>query len=243
MNKNLALLLAVTAVLILATGCINIGSYDVGPTQTETQTVEQGSAETLTAEINMGVGQLEIDGGAAELVEAEFTYNIETWKPELEYDVRGDNGRLSINQPDSGEINAIPTNNIEYNWDIRFNDDIPTDLSINLGAGEGILDLNGLHLTDLNIEVGAGETQIDLSGDWPESFDVNVSGGVGATEIILPDNVGVRVKPTTGIGNLEVFGLVRNGDVYTNDLYGQADVELDINVSSGIGEITLRIAE
>jgi len=66
---------------------------------------------------------------------------------------------------------------------------------------------------------------------------------VGATEIILPDNVGVRVKPTTGIGNLEVFGLVRNGDVYTNDLYGQADVELDINVSSGIGEITLRIAE
>jgi len=243
MNKNLALLLAVTAVLILATGCINIGSYDVGPTQTETQTVEQGSAETLTAEVNMGAGQLEIDGGAAELVEAEFTYNIETWKPELEYDVRGDNGRLSINQPDSGEINAIPTNNIEYNWDIRFNDDIPTDLSINLGAGEGILDLNGLHLTDLNIEVGAGETQIDLSGDWPESFDVNVSGGVGATEIILPDNVGVRVKPTTGIGNLEVFGLVRNGDVYTNDLYGQADVELDINVSSGIGEITLRIAE
>lgn len=243
MNKNLIVLLVVTAVLILATGCINIGSMDVGPTQTETQVVEQGSAETLTAEINMGAGQLEIDGGAAELVEAEFTYNIETWKPELEYTVRGENGRLVINQPDSGEINGIPTNNIEYKWDIRFNDVMPTDLSINLGAGEGILDLNGLHLTNLNIEVGAGETQIDLSGDWPESFDVNVSGGVGATEIILPDNVGVRVKPTTGIGNLEVHGLVRNGDVYTNDLYGEADVELDINVSSGIGEITLRIAE
>ncbi|MFO7680308.1 MAG: toast rack family protein [Chloroflexota bacterium] len=243
MNKNLIVLLVVTAVLILATGCINIGSYDVGPTQTETQAVEQGSAETLTAEINMGAGQLEIDGGAAELVEAEFTYNIETWKPELAYDVRGDNGRLSINQPDSGEINGIPTNNIEYNWDIRFNDNVPTDLTINLGAGEGLLDLNGLHLTNLKVEVGAGQTEIDLSGDWPESFDVNVSGGVGATEIVLPNNVGVRVKPTTGIGNLEVYGLVRNGDVYTNDLYGQADVELDINVSSGIGEITLRIAE
>lgn len=242
MKTNL-FLLVITAVVILATGCVNIGTYDVGPTQTETQVVEQGSAETLKAEINMGVGKLEIDGGADALAEAEFTYNIADWKPEVDFTVRGDNGRLVINQPNNSEINGIPNDDIKYTWDLRLNNDVPTDLDIDLGAGESILDLNGLHLTGLEISIGAGEAVIDLSGDWPESFAVDISGGVGITEIILPSDVSVRVMPTTGIGNLEVYGLERNGDVYTNDRYGTSDVELDINVSSGIGEITLRVAE
>ena len=242
MNKNL-FLLAVLAILILATGCVNIGTYDVGPTETTSHTFEQGGAESLQAEIKMGVGKLEIDGGADEMAEAEFTYNVEDWKPETAYDVQDGNGRLTFSQPNNTNINGIPDDDIKYNWDIRFNNNVPTDLSIDLGAGESFLELNGLHLTDLNINVGAGKTEVDLSGDWPESFDVDISGGIGATEITLPSGVGVRVKPTTGLGNLEVYGLIRNGDVYTNDLYGNADVELDINVSSGVGEITLRVSE
>ena len=242
MNKNLVLL-AVIATLFIATGCVNIGTYDVGPTEQTSHTFEQGGAETLKADINMGVGELVIGSGANELAEAEFTYNIEDWKPELNYDVRGDNGRLTISQPNNSEINGFPTNDIEYKWDIRFNNDIPTDLNIDLGAGESKLNLNGLHLTNLNIDIGAGETDVDLSGDWPESFDVTINGGVGKTEITLPSNVGVRVKPTTGLGTVDVYGLIRNGDVYTNDLYGEADVELDISVVSGIGEIELNVAE
>lgn len=242
MNKNL-LLIAVIGMLILATGCVNVGTFAVGPTETTSHTFEQGEAENLDANIRMGVGKLEIDGGANELAEAEFTYNVEDWKPEMEYDVRGDNGRLTISQPSNKDINGIPDDNIKYNWDIRFNDSVPTDLNVDLGAGESHLDLSGLYLTDLNVDIGAGETNIDLSGDWPESFDVDINGGVGSTEITLPSDVGVRVKPTTGIGQVDVYGLVRNGDVYTNNLYDSADVVLDISVTSGVGEIVLRAAE
>jgi hypothetical protein len=239
MNKKL-LLLALLAIIFVATSCANFGTYEVGPTETTSHTFERGDAESLEAKIRMGIGKLEVDGGANDMAEAEFTYNVEDWRPELEYDVRNGNGRLLISQPSNTEINGIPDDDIKYNWDIRLNNDVPTELNIDLGAGESDLDLRDLHLTDLKIDMGAGKSNIDLSGDWPESFDVEINGGVGSTEITLPNNVGVRVKPTTGIGNVEVYGLIRNGDVYTNDLYGEVDVELDISVNSGIGEITLR---
>ncbi len=242
MNKNL-LLLTVLIVLIFATGCVNIGTFEVGKTEMTSHAIEQGDAESLQADINMGIGHLEIGSGAHELAEAEFTYNVADWKPELDYDVRRNNGRLSISQPNNTEITGIPTDDIEYKWDIRFNDEVPTDLNIDLGAGESMLNLSGLHLTDLNVDIGAGETDIDLSGDWPESFDVTVNGGIGKTEIVLPNNVGIRVKPATGIGDIDVYGLIRNGDVYTNELYDSANVVLDIAVNSGVGEITLRVAE
>ncbi len=217
---------------------------EVGPTETETQTVERNDASSVHVDIQMGIGKLDVDGGADDLLDAEFTYNVPAWKPEVEYEVRGGEGQLSIFQPDA-EIKSlnIPENDIEYEWDLKLNDDVPMDLEIDLGVGESYLELGGLLLTDLDINMGVGETTVDLSGDWEQSLDINIDGGIGSTTIILPDNVGVQVKTDTGIGSINVHGLVANGDTYNNSVYDTADVILVIDVNGGIGEINLRLEE
>ena len=237
--KKVKLMLALSSVFLLI-GCVN--RVAVGPTQTDSQSVELGNAESVQAAIKMGVGQLNIRGGATNLMDAEFTYNIEDWRPEVDYQQRGDIGELQVSQPDA-EINGIPDDNIEYRWDIALQNAIPLDLNVDLGVGESELNLSGLALQDLVVDTGVGSAVIDLTGPWQDSFDVRINGGVGETTVYLPENVGLHMAADTGIGSLVVNGLQKDGDVYTNAAYGNSDVSITLEINGGIGEITVQVGK
>jgi hypothetical protein len=49
----------------------------------------------------------------------------------------------------------------------------------------------------------------------------------------------VRVEVEGGLSNVDVSGLRRSDDAYVNDAYGEADIELDISITAGIGQIDL----
>ncbi len=237
--KKVKLMLALSSVFLLI-GCVN--RVAVGPTQTDSQSVELGNAESVQAAIKMGVGQLNIRGGATNLMDAEFTYNVEDWRPEVDYQQRGDIGELQVSQPDA-EINGIPDDNIEYRWDIALQNAIPLDLNVDLGVGESELNLSGLALQDLVVDTGVGSAVIDLTGPWQDSFDVRINGGVGETTVYLPENVGLHMAADTGIGSLVVNGLQKDGDVYTNAAYGNSDVSITLEINGGIGEITVQVGK
>ena len=65
--------------------------------------------------------------------------------------------------------------------------------------------------------------------------------GVGVVNLILPRDVGVRVEADAGLGGVNAEGLNREGDVYTNDAYGRADVTLEIRVEVGVGGVELSL--
>jgi hypothetical protein len=190
----------------------------------------------------MGIGRLDISSGSANLMDAEFTYNIEDWRPEVLFEQRGSRGELTVSQPE-GEINGIPDDDIEYHWSVSLYEDIPMDMNVDLGVGESELNLSGLNLQSLVVDTGVGEATIDLTGEWQEGFDVDINGGVGETTVYLPENVGLRLEADTGIGSLVVNGLQREGDsnVYTNATYGESDVNITLDIDGGIGEITVQV--
>ncbi|MCA9958235.1 MAG: hypothetical protein KC413_18030 [Anaerolineales bacterium] len=239
MRHKLSLLVMVGVMVFLMSGC---NRFLVGPTETETRTIELGKAETVQANIEMGIGELNLSGGASNLLDAEFTYNVAEWKPEVTYEVSGSRGRLNVKQP-AYEFEGIPDDDVEYTWNLSLSNEVPLNLDIDLGVGESNIDLAGLNLTELDVTTGVGQSTIDLSGDWDEGFDVRIKGGVGDTTIILPREVGVFVELNTGIADVEVFGLVREGDNYRNDVYDQSDVTINVEVDGGIGQIELRLSE
>jgi len=51
--------------------------------------------------------------------------------------------------------------------------------------------------------------------------------------------VGVQVEMEGGLTNVEVSGLRRTDDAYVNDAFGEAETELHIQVTAGIGNIRL----
>ena len=84
---------------------------------------------------------------------ADFDYNVPSWKPEVQYS----SGVLRISQPNS---HSSSFGNTKYEWDLRLNNEIPTDLTARVGGGEARLDLGTLSLRSLKIEIGAGELRL-----------------------------------------------------------------------------------
>jgi hypothetical protein len=201
----------------------------------ETQTVERQGAEAVSARLEMPAGELKISGGSSHLLEAEFNYDGAEGKPRVQYSVSGGRGSLSVDQPGPN----VHIGNTRNNWDLRFSNDVPLELRLNMGAGEGDLRLRGTSLTSLDVNMGAGTLTADLTGDWKKDVQVSIHGGVGTARIRLPKNVGVRVHAKGGIGTIDTHGLEREGAEYVNKAYGKSPVTMRVNVEGGIGTIDL----
>jgi hypothetical protein len=227
---------AVAAVFLL--GC-EISSVPVGPTRHESQSVDLDKSEMARVELRMGAGDLKIRGGSSKFVEADFTYNVPSWKPEFRYNNTGVRGDLVIEQPSSGRIHGGSTN---YTWDLRFNDDKPVDLTAKFGAGEADLNLGSMSLRSLDIEMGVGELKLDLRGNPKRSYDVRVRGGVGEATVHLPKDVGIEADAQGGIGGISAPGLHKQDGRYVNDALATAKTKIHLNIRGGVGSINL-IAE
>jgi hypothetical protein len=235
----LIVMMAATAILAGACGTQSGGTQQVGKMQSESQSVDLENAQSTRAQLKMGAGELHITGGADQLMEADFSFNVSDWKPKVNYDVSGDTGELVVKQGRGGGVNF--GGDARNEWDISFNDEVPTDLVVQMGAGESDLDLDSLALTGLDLQMGAGKTTVDLTGDYAQSFDASIEGGVGEATVLLPSEVGVKAKAEGGLGTINAKGLKKVGDSYVNDAYGESDVNLSVDVKGGVGEINLEV--
>jgi hypothetical protein len=224
--------------LVVTAGC-NTENWDAGPAQTETQAVKLGDAKTARVEIEMPAGELSVASGAKELLEADFSYGRRSSRPQVEYNVSGGEGRLTIRQPGSAHGPGRGHNA----WDLHLSNKVPMELKVDQGAGRARLMLGGLSLSRLEVNLGAGETLVDLTGDWKNDFTANIAGGVGRATVRLPSDVGVRASAHGGLGAIHVHGLKKEGDAYVNEAYGKSPITLRVQVEGGVGEINLELGE
>jgi hypothetical protein len=240
--KRLAYLLTLLIAVVLGGACgMQPGGtpQEVGKLQRESKSVDPKDAQSTRTQLKMGAGELNLTGGADQLMEADFSYNVSDWKPKVSYDVSADEGELVVKQGGAGGSSLSGETRNE--WEIRLNDEVPTDLVVQMGAGESDLDLDSLSLTGLKLQMGAGKTTVDLTGDYAKDFDASIQGGVGEATILLPSEVGVKAKAEGGLGKINAEGLKRVGDSYVNDAYGESDVNLSVEVQGGVGQINLEV--
>jgi hypothetical protein len=235
----LIVMMAATAIVAGACGTQPGGTQQVGKMQRESKSVDPKNAQSARAQLKMGAGELYLTGGADQLMEGEFSYNVADWKPKVNYDVSGEKGELIVKQ--GSAEGARLSGDARNEWNLRLNDEVPTDLVVQMGAGESALDLDSLALTGLNLQMGAGKTTVDLTGDYAQNFDASIQGGVGEATVLLPSEVGVKAKAEGGLGKINAQGLQTVGDSYVNDAYGESDVNLSVDVQGGVGEINLKV--
>src|SRR5829696_9354991 len=114
-------LLVIAAVLAGACGMQPGGTPQVGKMQHESRSVDLKDAQSVRAQLKMGAGELNLTGGADQLMEGDFSYNVADWKPEVSYDVSGKKGELVVEQgsANGGDLSGGARNE----WDIRLNDE------------------------------------------------------------------------------------------------------------------------
>jgi hypothetical protein len=242
MGRAAVLFLATVAAAVLVGACDAAPRrVEVGELQAQTRSVEVDGADSVRANVRIALGELDVGGGADRLMEADFAYNVAAWEPRVNYEVVGNSGELAVEQQGLGE--GIPTRDVRNEWDLRLNDDVPIDLAVQMGGGVGNLDLDSLALRGLNLDVGAGSTRVDLSGDWGQDVSAVVRGGAGEVTILLPSQMGVRVKAGTRLGRVNAEGLRKEGEAFVNDAYGDSDATLQVDITGGAGLINLQVVQ
>jgi N-terminal domain of toast_rack, DUF2154/Domain of unknown function (DUF5668) len=225
---------AVLAVLLLYGRSFSRHGFYSGTRHT-TKIVEPQRAKSAHARLQMGAGQLTINSGTSDLLDADFTYSGSYEDPRVDYTVADGVGQLNISQ----DSHSLHFGHSENDWILHFSKDIPLELKVDMGAGQGNLHLRDIPLTRLDLHIGAGQMDVDLTGDRKTDLTADIEGGVGQAYILLPKNVGVIAHASGGIGSIDVHGLKQHGDSYTNDAYGKSPVTIHLKVQGGIGQISL----
>jgi len=229
--------LALTPALVLA-GCVIPGeTVELTEMVTETKEIGLGTADVVEVELVANIGTFVIGGGANGLLEADFTYNVAEWKPEVEYSESNGKGLLVVRQPSLKNKNI--TDEAENRWDIHLTEKVPLTIRLDAGVGDTRLMLDGLTIERLVVDQGVGTARIDFGNEVKCDADVDIDGGVGDIRITVPDDVGIRLDADMGIGSLRAPGLSKSGSAYVNDAYGKAGVNLRIGIDAGIGSVTI----
>jgi hypothetical protein len=202
--------------------------------------IDYGAAQSAQVDIEMGEGDLQLSGGAQQLLDADLDYRKSSSIPDVSYQVNGTEGHLVIKQLEHSHVHFAPGWGGEKNdWDIHLGNKLPMELKVQIGAGRGTLRLSDLPLTKLDLQMGAGSATTDLRGDWKNNLDAYIQGGVGSATIRLPKEVGVEVHAEGGLGSVNAHGMKKDGDRYVNEAYGKSPITLELHVEGGIGSIDL----
>ncbi len=270
MKKNIlnqVSVMLIALALFFINSCIIVDKDDddkdkieVDNLRTEYQSVELGDADSVSVEIKMNHGELIIEGGTAQLMEADFVYNISGFRPVVKYIETDSKGLLKIKQ--KFHKNFSHHGNISNKWDLRFNNEIPMDFELKFGAGDCELKFGSLQLGKVELKLGAGDITVNLSGNQSitsldiamgignaeidltninHNIDADIEGGIGNITLLLPDDVGVKVHAIRGLGKINAKGLKKDGNTFVNDAYSESEVTLLINIRAGIGLINLKL--
>jgi N-terminal domain of toast_rack, DUF2154 len=236
MKKTLFIGLVIGVILFAASGCNTVVSGEV---KEESISIKKDKARELDVELNLSVGELTLSKGAEDWVEGSIKYGKKKLKPEVIYNRKGNKGEVIIKQNSLNSFN----NNVKNEWNLELTDNVPMNLSVDSGVSSTELDLQGLMLEKLDINAGVGDLYVDLGGDaWENSFETNIKTGVGEATVILPSEVGVKIKSEKGLGTSNVVGFISQGEgVYVNEAYEDADVILTVNTEMGVGDITFKL--
>ena len=190
------------------------------------------AAKTMQLRIAGGAGTYNVSGAAqAELLRADSTRG----DLRLRTSTRGDVAELRLDQGSFEGVRVGPSFPGTVNATIA--DDVPTSLTVDVGAGEFVIDLSKVRVTDARVSAGAASVTVTLpspTGDVP----ITVSAGASNVVIVVPPTVEARITTSGGLTSTHVEN-PRFASGETSG-YQAAKDRVTIRVSTGASSVTVR---
>ena len=188
----------------------------------------QGTPDRLDVHVSYGAGRFELaPAGSGLLYSMRLRYDEETEDPVATFE----GGHLRLGVENSDRDIRFGKRDDEGEMSVRLAPDVPMSLEIATGAVEAELDLGGLALTGLDLRTGASKTRLRVSEPNPIRMD-RAELQVGAADFRARDlgNLNARrIEVSAGVGDVEL------------DLDGSWEGETALDVSMGLGALTLRV--
>lgn len=204
---------------------VNLPEKKTGPLKTWTVAVpaQEGKDYEIVA-IHMGAGNLNINAGTNDFLNAKIDYNLTDWQPEVTTTAR----EYQISQNNLNNVD-LQGNDVINEWTIQLGSQQPVGLVVQAGAYKGVLDLSGLPLTSVTINDGASQSEVRFDEPNPQDMD--------------------RLEYKTGASEVKMFGLGNsNADLidfkggagsYILDFSGKLNKDMSVNTVVGISKLEI----
>ncbi|MEX2047587.1 MAG: DUF5668 domain-containing protein [Chloroflexota bacterium] len=197
--------------------------------------VARQSATSLSLDINGGAGRFRVSGGSAVLVEA-HSGNADLRLRRADFERGGQHADVRIDQSGSRRIGGATTE-----VETRIASDIPTELSINAGAGEFVIDLSDVTISGAELNVGAASLILTLPKPTIE-VRVEVNAGASSIVVVVPEGVEARVTTTGALLSLQSSNsrVGASGNTAETSGYSSATARVTVRVTAAASSITIR---
>jgi hypothetical protein len=243
-RSGVGAIIAVVVLVVVIGGSLPwAGGVVAGSTEVRSIQQELAGAERADIGIAAGVSSLTVRSTPDRTLLASGTIRpLRNERIDESFRQQGDRAIYTLQS--EGPTLSLPVWNWQNQgrWDLQLTSAVPLDLEISTGVGEATLNLEQLQLSALQINSGVGQTEVTLPSRG--NFQGEISGGVGQLTVLVPDTLAVRITATAGLGSVDVQGdFTRDGSVYTSPGYDRADGRVQLNVSGGVGSVTIRQVE
>ncbi len=208
--------------------------------------VARQSATSLSLEINGGAGRFRVGGGSTVLVEA-HSGNDDLRLRRADFDKAGAHADVRIEQSGNRRMGNATTD-----VDTRIASDVPTDLSVNGGAGDFVIDLRDVMISRAEFNVGAASLTLTLPkptlttslATAKSTPEVSIEVNAGASNIVIevPDGVDARVTTEGAFLSLRSSNtrVTVSGNTAETPGYNTANARVIVRVTAGASSITIR---
>ncbi|WP_352418914.1 DUF5668 domain-containing protein [Proteiniborus sp.] len=134
------------------------------------------------------------------------------------------------------------TGNKGYTSNFYLSDKITWDIDGDIGAVSGDMDLRSLKVNNINLDFGAGDINL-LLGNSADFLNVDIDAGATDINVVVPKDLGVRVKLDGGLKHSNLKSLNWNlvNGWYVSPNYEASSSKASIDVDMGVGNFDLKV--
>ncbi|MBK9207744.1 MAG: hypothetical protein IPL71_05365 [Anaerolineales bacterium] len=223
--------------LILGGVWVLVGTFFRGAIELENASIDLQGATSANLKVSHGAGELKIHSGANanELAHGSFAGG-------LQQKASRNGDRLEVRMRPAKEVMDFPFfgPRSQLDWDVALNAQIPTALTLNLGANKSVIDLRDMNITDLKLEMGASEIQLTLPASG--RFNADLDFGAASLEVTIPEGLSARIRASLGAADLNInqSRFPRNGSYYQSPDFDSAANAVDMTIDAGAASIKIK---
>jgi hypothetical protein len=198
-------------------------------------TVQRQGVTSLSLDLNGGAGRFHVSGGSTALVEA-HSANEDLRLRRSDIDRGGAHASVRIDQSGPRRVGSTT-----IDVDARIASDVGTDLQVDGGAGEFVIDLRDVKVTNADINVGAAQLTLTLPKPTA-AVTIDVNAGASSIIIEVPDGVEAQITTKGALLTLRSSNarVTASSNSAETSGYASATARVTVRVTAGVSSVTIR---
>lgn len=198
------------------------------------ETKEYPEIERASIKLNLDVGKLTLGESTPLLYECISQYRFKEFEPFEKFSRTEKEADIFIYH--SPITKKVISSNIKNNWQLKLNNQIIYDLSVETGAIDIDCNLSDFKVKKLYIESGVSNINLVL----PQyNSKIIIDTGVSNINIAIPKNVGATVNIDSGIAVKNLNDFIKRSGAYISHNYNESEFKTEIEINCGVSDIDI----